>query len=273
MSTIVFPWPQTDERSHGIEYTLTRVDDLTARNCLVIRNPVPIQEDGNTVFRATLHRDNNHVAYVVCKLTYGKRNLKRLRHEAAIYRDQLRDLQGKVVPRFYGLYEGEMENKELTDCLITQYCGEHAEVPFCGLSWDSKASVITALLKVHKAGVQHGHSHEGNIVFTPKGYPRIIDFSYAGAHTCEGTMQVVFHRQEPHPEDFACDELFKACDDLGVWTPHSYHISSLLCIAHYSLQVMLCTCIESGPLSMRKVQRSSHPSPRKPWIPMRRCIW
>ncbi|KAH9922679.1 hypothetical protein B0H21DRAFT_765855 [Amylocystis lapponica] len=227
MSTVVFPWPRPDKTRAN--YTLTRVDDLTAQDSLVIRDPVLmqnnrtifIQEIHKAVFRATLHRGNKRVADVVCKFTYGKRTLERLRHEAAIYRDQLKDLQGKIVPKLYGLYEGEMDDEELSGCLITQYCGKHPNsMPFCGTSWQSKSSVLLALLKIHKAGVQHGDFFEDNVVYTPKGHPRIVDFGGAEAHTCDWTMQSVFHSQDPHPTDFpACKELDNNWNELAVWTP------------------------------------------------------
>ncbi|KAH9940257.1 hypothetical protein B0H21DRAFT_677837, partial [Amylocystis lapponica] len=156
---------------------------------------------------------------IVCKFAYGKRNLKRLRHEATIYRERLQDLGGIVVPKFYGLYEGEMEDEELTGCLVTQYCGKHAEVPFYGLPWETKVLLIGAMVRLHDAGVLHGDFREANVVFTPKGTPCIIDFDRAQAHTCESTMTIEVHRPQPDPEEFGCDELFSACNSAGIWTP------------------------------------------------------
>ncbi|KAH9923104.1 hypothetical protein B0H21DRAFT_895194 [Amylocystis lapponica] len=215
--SLVFPWPRSGKTT--VNYTLNRVDDYATKDHFVIRKPTLHREGNSTTFRGALRRDGILIAKVICKFAYGKQNLKRLHHEAIIYRDHLQDLRGKVVPRFYGLYEGEMENRELTGCLVTQYCGEHAEVPFYGLPWDTKTYLISALLSVHKAGVRHGDFREANVVFTPGGSPYIIDFDHAEVHHCELAMRIVIHSKAPHPEEFACDELFDACESMGLWTP------------------------------------------------------
>ncbi|KAH9923109.1 hypothetical protein B0H21DRAFT_701280 [Amylocystis lapponica] len=221
MATLEFPWQCSSKTT--VNYILSRVDDPTAQDHFVVRKPILVREGNSTTFRGVLRRCGKRVANIVCKFAYGKRNLKRLRHEATIYREHLQDLGGKVVPRFYGLYEGEMEDEEPTGCLVTQYCGEHAEVPFYGLSWHVKSYLISALVRVHDAGVLHGDFREANVVFTPnKGSPYIIDFDHAEVHHCESTMPSEIHDVAPHPEDFACDELFDACKSMGVWTPRSY---------------------------------------------------
>ncbi|KAH9940256.1 hypothetical protein B0H21DRAFT_582377 [Amylocystis lapponica] len=179
-----------------------------------------MEDYGNSItFRAVLRRDGELISSVVCKFAYGKHNLKRLRHEATIYRERLKELGGRVVPNFYGLYEGEMEDEELTGCLVTQYCGEHAGVPFYGLSLEKKVLLVGAVARLHDDGVRHGDFRESNVVFTPDGIPCIIDFDCAEVHTCESTMPIVFHRPQPDPEEFGCDELFSACNSTGAWTP------------------------------------------------------
>ena len=55
-----------------------------------------------------------------------------------MYKNELKDLQGQVLPIFYGYYEAEMEDEELTGCLVTGYGGKHAEVPLNGLPWDMR---------------------------------------------------------------------------------------------------------------------------------------
>ncbi|KAH9936041.1 hypothetical protein B0H21DRAFT_894211 [Amylocystis lapponica] len=197
--SLVFPWPRSCKTM--VKYTLNRVDDYATKDHFVIRKPTLHREGNSTTFHGALRRNGILIAKVICKFAYGKRNLKRLRHEATIYRDHLQDLRGKVVPRFYGLYEGEMENRELTGCL------------------DTKTYLISALLSVHKAGVRHGDFREANVVFTPGGSPYIIDFDHAEVHHCELAMRIVIHSKAPHPEEFACDELFDACESMGLWTP------------------------------------------------------
>ncbi|KAH9940245.1 hypothetical protein B0H21DRAFT_755161 [Amylocystis lapponica] len=217
MTTLAFPWPHICGGT--TEYTLTRVDNRTATRHLIVRDPVLIHEGNSTAFRATLFRDDGRlVADVVCKFVHGKRNFKRLRREAVMYRGRLKDLQGKVVPKFYGVYEGETVKKKLTGCIITQFCGELSEVPFFGLSWDSKIALISAFLRLHDAGVEHGELREWNVVFTPQGRPYIINFDHAKSHTCE-SMKIAVHRPAPTRQAFGCDELFDACEEMGLWAP------------------------------------------------------
>ncbi|KAH9940238.1 hypothetical protein B0H21DRAFT_755126 [Amylocystis lapponica] len=217
MTTLAFPWPQLC----GVttEYTLTRVDNRAATRHLIVRDPVLIHKGNNTAFRATLFRDDGRpVSDVVCKFAHGKRSFKRLRREAVMYCEQLKELQGRVVPKFYGFYQGETVKTKLMGCIITRFCGEISEVPFFGLSWDSKIALISALLTLHDAGVEHGDLRECNVVFSPKGRPYIIDFDHAKSHVCE-SMKIMVHGPAPTRRQFGCDELFDACKEMGLWTP------------------------------------------------------
>lgn len=57
-------------------------------------------------------------------------NLGRLLREAGYYKKQLKELQGVVVPEFYGYYEGRWRRsnkEEFVACIVLQNCG----VPLC----------------------------------------------------------------------------------------------------------------------------------------------
>ncbi|KAH9923110.1 hypothetical protein B0H21DRAFT_160626 [Amylocystis lapponica] len=217
MSTLEFPFRRTLKIT--VSYTLIRVDDLQDQGHLEIRLPVEVHNGNSTAYRSILYRNGERVAKVICKLAYSKRNLKRLRHEAAIYEGPLKKLQGICVPWFFGLFEGEMEDEELNGCLVTHYCGLQSAIPFYELPWDTKYEVVKSLIRVHLAGVQHGDFNVNNVVFSSRGMPFIIDFDRAEEHKCERGMKINIHGVEPNREDFACDELFDACERLDLWTP------------------------------------------------------
>ena len=62
---------------------------------------------------------------VVAKMSYQH---KRLETEAKLYCDKLATLQGVVVPRFYGLYQGAADDQQATSIqvMLLEHCGEPA---------------------------------------------------------------------------------------------------------------------------------------------------
>jgi len=219
MSTLEFPYPRSWKTT--VQYTLARVDDSTAEDHLVFADVDLLKEGHNSAtYVGNLLRGGERIASVVCKVAYTKRNLKMLRHEASLYRGPLQELQGEVLPRFYGLYEGQMEDEELTGCLITQYTGQHRKEPLHGLPWEMRMNLIMSLVDIHEAGVVHGDFTDRNVVFTKTGFPCILDFGHAeSGHKCGRKMEIVFHAPWPNKEEFGCDELYEACRTLSVWTP------------------------------------------------------
>ncbi|KAH9923099.1 hypothetical protein B0H21DRAFT_701298, partial [Amylocystis lapponica] len=178
-------------------------------------------------YRAIIYRGGERLTKVICKFAYSKRNLKRLRHEAAMYQGPLKKLQGICVPWFFGLFEGEMEDEELYGCLVTHYLRRISSVsPSLTYCSSYRYEVVKSLIRVHLAGVQHGDFNVNNVVFSSRGMPFIIDFDRAEEHTCERTMMIHIHGVTPLRDEFACDELFDACKRLGLWTPRTYALSS-----------------------------------------------
>ena len=89
----------------------------------------------SAVFRGEIHGDqpNACVHEVVCK--YREEDTFELEHEAHLYQHNLCELQGVIVPRFYGLYKGsrfdEEEDKEWTVvCIILEYFPADQSVPY-----------------------------------------------------------------------------------------------------------------------------------------------
>lgn len=74
---------------------------------------------------------------VVCKLTYGPVGMDRLMGEAMIY-DDLRNLQGKVVPRCYGYFE----DSKVAGCLVLEHAGKALQTRFDGLDDELKRVLL-----------------------------------------------------------------------------------------------------------------------------------
>lgn len=65
-------------------------------------------------------------------LHYEEQNaIDKLRKESDWYNTALRELQGVIVPRFFGLYTGQHKSHQwatIAACMILEYCGETADV-------------------------------------------------------------------------------------------------------------------------------------------------
>ena len=81
------------------------------------------------------------------------------------------------------------------------------------------------LAEIHVSGVEHGDFHGGHVVVDSSGRPFIIDFDQAKPHACGQEMTIQFHEKEPDPDEFGCKELWRACREVGAWTPRQYFIS------------------------------------------------
>lgn len=82
----------------------------------------------NRVYHATLETYQSPVARsradpteVAVKWVRGMLGVDKLRYEASLYKGELKHLQGEVVPRFYGLYTGEIHG-EVVGCLVLEWC-------------------------------------------------------------------------------------------------------------------------------------------------------
>ncbi|KAL6298898.1 hypothetical protein BKA93DRAFT_743304, partial [Sparassis latifolia] len=160
---------------------------------------------------------------IVCKVGFGKRSRNSLQAEANIY-IHLKDLQGIAIPRYVGLFQGEMEDGRCA-CLVREYCGERLRKPLCGTKWDFRCEVVNLLRQIHDKGVEHGNFSEENIVIDVEGRPFLIDFSEAEKHECEATMPITIDDIQPMLKDFGCRELFNAAVLAEVWLPgtSSFH--------------------------------------------------
>lgn len=117
-----------------------RISPNTALTILEHPGPGDTHIDASVrVYLAAMHgsdglpdKDNK----LVCKFAVSEDGRKDLYHEASLYCDQLKALQGSCAPRFIGLFEepnsgnGKGRNRTLNTCLITECVGESPGVQY-----------------------------------------------------------------------------------------------------------------------------------------------
>ncbi len=81
----------------------------------------------NSVYVAALRISGgdgtNTEELVVCKVARGQDNFEELCREANFYIGELRGLQGKVIPWFYGLFDGDIDGVHVGVAVLS-YCGK-----------------------------------------------------------------------------------------------------------------------------------------------------
>lgn len=187
-------------------------------------------------------------ALVVCKLIVSKEegiHHANLRHEVDLYQNQLKPLQGTVVPEFYGIFTGALlrsskTSQERATCILLENCGE--AISYCledlkehqlifihcvnlyHIDCDSSVAIKNAFHQLHEAGVVHGSiDYEGNILKAdgPNGDTRIVlvDFAIASVHSpgkcCLGPKQLY--------EDFSLETR-----ESIEWCPELFHLYSII---------------------------------------------
>ena len=94
--------------------------------------------DRTVVYKATFDGKN-----VVMKFGFDQKRRDALKREAKVYRGKLRDLQGTVIPIFYGYYFGRMKEKVYDyperdmACIVLENCGNRLPSFDC-LSYDQR---------------------------------------------------------------------------------------------------------------------------------------
>ncbi|KAJ7151401.1 hypothetical protein C8R43DRAFT_886703 [Mycena crocata] len=102
-----------------------------------------------------------------------------LLHEAALYA-RLRSLQGRGLPRMFGLFAG----RGLTVLVLTHRGAPLAQMHELGGS--QRTALYDALRALHQRGVAHGDLRADNVVVSEDGVPSLIDLSHAWVHRCLG---------------------------------------------------------------------------------------
>ncbi|KDQ30282.1 hypothetical protein PLEOSDRAFT_165859 [Pleurotus ostreatus PC15] len=184
---------------------------------------------------------------IVLKFAMREDLVPDLVEEAAMYDASLRSLQGRVIPKCYGLYEGQGEEGQLIACLILERWGECVDRPFWMLAVDLRLRILDQLHDIHRCGYWHNDFAERNVLLSkPVGDGcdtndaildvRIIDLSEIMPHTCELVKGVQGFSEEwsptptysdndgkkvdwrvgkpaPDVDDFGCGLLWKVWDE------------------------------------------------------------
>ncbi|KAF8218273.1 hypothetical protein K438DRAFT_1747467 [Mycena galopus ATCC 62051] len=129
-------------------------------------------------------RGKEPIDIVALKIARGYEEVEEMEREAGFYENQLKDLQGTVVPKCYGFYTAKIRGTQALGCLLLEYCSgapvELLRVRKDEVNWKT----MQAAYAVHEAGVLHGDLLDGRH-FIPMGLDvRIIDFSVSVAHHC-----------------------------------------------------------------------------------------
>ncbi|KAJ3532863.1 hypothetical protein NM688_g7360 [Phlebia brevispora] len=187
------------------------------------RSTALIHDHDTRVYRGLFTRADGQEIMAVCKLfcNAGAKATTRFRNEAKIYQTKLRDLQGRYIPRFYGLYSGDVFGK-VSMCMILEDCGESiASRPAFSIA------VIRILMAIHERGVRHNDFDPRNVVVDNIENPTrlvVIDFEHATDHECRRGLDLKLYTLPPPFYEFNCDELYDAAVDTAVWTPDSVYI-------------------------------------------------
>lgn len=88
------------------------------------------ERDCVSVFRSTITtpEDTSFRFHGVCKIAYGDREVRALEREAGFYQHQLRHLQGKYIPCFFGIFVGT-SSRGRAAALVTSHEGRELQKP------------------------------------------------------------------------------------------------------------------------------------------------
>ena len=95
----------------GVPFTTAGSGQRLSFHCFAL-----LHEGNSTVYKGVIEG-----VEVVCKLV-REDYMPRIEHEANVYATKLKDLQGDVVPRFFGLFKGSDALGSLA-CLLLEYRG------------------------------------------------------------------------------------------------------------------------------------------------------
>ncbi|RDB26127.1 hypothetical protein Hypma_006193 [Hypsizygus marmoreus] len=154
---------------------------------------------------------------IVLKINTGE-HVKALTHEADVYENCAKDLQGTVIPVCFGLFHTvTLENCVIT-CLVTEYCGENLDAnELSDLEIDFGWNLLRQVDLLHRHGLRHKDLSVSNIL-SNNGTPFLIDLEKAEEHTCERALRIKEGCVRPMSEDFDCREMYMLVVELcRIW--------------------------------------------------------
>ncbi|KAJ7233906.1 hypothetical protein C8J57DRAFT_1090135 [Mycena rebaudengoi] len=169
----------------------------------------------SSVFRAELIRPNQQPEKVVLKIDPTGRREAEFITEAAAYETGAKELQGDLVPLFYGTFQTDIGNVVVT-CTIIQYCGEPMEYALRDSDPDFLTQLVRVVDRLHRHGLSHGDLYERNIL-VKDGRPILIDLESLETHPCARRMNLLQGVLEPTVEEFGCPEMHDLILRCGAW--------------------------------------------------------
>lgn len=190
------------------------------------------------IYRGMLERSEGVRREAVAKIGWHDtepHSEKSLIREFILYNGLLKPLQRKIVPVCHGLFKGNTQFGVVT-CLLLSYIGTHenSNTPWRMLTPDIKCvsmfplslafhssddcrlKLVSAIKRLHRAGVQHNDIDSENVILN-NGRWWVIDFGEATPHQCKRTMRIKEGIICPEPVGFGCGELWGITMALGVW--------------------------------------------------------
>ncbi|KAF8057498.1 hypothetical protein FPV67DRAFT_1430157 [Lyophyllum atratum] len=169
--------------------------------------------DHSVVYRACL---GDELEAVVLKFSVDDESIADLRREATAYTSVLKDLQGSVIPSFYGIYHGTCSHGIDVSCIVLQDCGDSIKTKFRELPIEERHAILEQLGKFHIVSKCHPRDLAERNVVAKDGQYRLIDFHTLIEHHCEFDGRWGFG--EYMRMDFGCDLLAEpALIEFRVW--------------------------------------------------------
>ncbi|KAI5895034.1 uncharacterized protein SCHCODRAFT_02665430 [Schizophyllum commune H4-8] len=146
---------------------------------------------------------------------YGDPHLAALYREAVFYQEHLAELQGRCVPRHYGIWIGTTPWGVSIACAFMEWAGLPYSSPKMDKSFeraDRRMKAVVAVLALHKAGFQHnGLGEDTRHILFDESRERafLIGFQYVEPHQCGLKMPLKEYSGPPAPHILGCEELWE----------------------------------------------------------------
>ncbi|RDB26994.1 hypothetical protein Hypma_005119 [Hypsizygus marmoreus] len=149
----------------------------------------------NAIYYASL-QDRSEVTLTFALSEASASDLELEAHNYAIH---LRDLQGSLVPLYYGNFRGQCEHGRQISCTVLEYCGERLRNVFTDLSLEERHRILGKLGQLHLRKCDLKEFSEYNVLKSKEGKYRLIDFVTLDTNhkDCEFTGDWMFDKHDP----------------------------------------------------------------------------
>ncbi|KIY48944.1 hypothetical protein FISHEDRAFT_73159 [Fistulina hepatica ATCC 64428] len=178
--------------------------------------------DDRGFFKACIEGTDTFVAVQVVKLDCDEdcEKMERRERQAELSRNEMCSLQGTLIPRFYGVWEGQYLEDNYR-FYLTEYCGPSINVRWPYVPPFDRQRIMDAIVGLHHAGFLYDNDDlmERHWIVSDK--DRVVMLSFADTvcgHECprKGAHFVYGDFQPVHDENF-CISLYEAGNELLFW--------------------------------------------------------